>query len=115
MIRIDPNSLNAEMVRGDTGTFSVRPKINGEYVLKEGDHLWFTVRKIKDKTILLQKDVTEFEDGMAEVIIKPSDTANFEIGNYIYDLKMIREDGTVDSLIPGGRDSAYFSIKRGVK
>jgi hypothetical protein len=115
MIRIDPNSLNAEMVRGDTGTFSVRPKINGEYVLKEGDHLWFTVRKIKDKTILLQKDVTEFDDGKAEIIINPSDTANFEIGNYIYDLKMIREDGTVDSLIPGGRDSAYLSIKRGVK
>lgn len=103
------------MVRGDTGTFSVRPKINGEYVLKDGDHLWFTVRKIKDQTILIQKDVTEFEDGIAEVVISPSDTANLEIGNYIYDLKMIREDGTVDSLIPGGRDSAYFSIKRGVK
>lgn len=103
------------MVRGDTGTFSVRPKINGEYVLKDGDHLWFTVRKIKDKTILLQKDVTDFTDGKAEVIIEPIDTANFEIGNYIYDLKMIRSDGTVDSLIPGGRDSAYFSIKRGVK
>lgn len=103
------------MVRGDTGTFSVRPKVNGEYVLKDGDHLWFTVRKIKDHTILLQKDVTEFEDGKAEIIIAPSDTENFEIGNYIYDLKMIRSDGTVDSLIPGGRDSAYFSIKRGVK
>jgi hypothetical protein len=103
------------MVRGDTGTFSVRPKVNGEYVLKDGDHLWFTVRKIKDKTILLQKDITTFEDGKAEVIINPNDTANFEIGNYIYDLKMIRSDGTVDSLIPGGRDSAYFSIKRGVK
>lgn len=115
MIRIDPNSLNAEMVRGDTGTFSVRPKINGEYVLKDGDHLWFTVRKIKDQTILLQKDVTEFENGIAAVIINPSDTASLEIGNYIYDLKMIRGDGTVDSLIPGGRDSAYFSIKRGVK
>lgn len=103
------------MVRGNTGTFSVRPKINGEYALKEGDHLWFTVRKIKDKTILLQKDITEFEDGKAEIVITPNDTANFEIGNYIYDLVMIRSDGTVDSLIPGGRDTAYFSIKRGVK
>ena len=103
------------MVRGDTGTFSIRPKINGEYVLKDGDHLWFTVRKIKDKTILMQKDVTTFDDGKAEVIINPSDTENFEIGNYIYDLKMVRSDGTVDSLIPGGRDSAYLSIKRGVK
>ena len=56
------------MVRGDTGTFSVRPKVNGEYVLKDGDHLWFTVRKIKDKTILLQKDVTEFDDGNKECV-----------------------------------------------
>ena len=103
------------MVRGNTGTFSVRPKINGEYVLKEGDHLWFTVRKIKDRTILLQKDITEFEDGKAEIVITPSDTENFEIGNYIYDLVMIRSDGSVDSLMPNGKDTAYFSIKRGVK
>lgn len=103
------------MVRGNTGTFSVRPKINGEYALKDGDHLWFTVRKIKDKTILLQKDITTFEDGKAEIVISPSDTENFELGNYIYDLVMVRSDGSVDSLIPGGRDTAYFSIKRGVK
>lgn len=103
------------MVRGNTGTFSVRPKINGEYVLKEGDHLWFTVRKIKDKTILLQKDIDTFEDGKAEIVIEPNDTANFEIGNYIYDLVMIRSDGTVDSLMPNGKDTAYFCIKRGVK
>lgn len=103
------------MVRGNTGNFSIAPKINGEYVLKPGDHVWFTLRKIKDNTILLQKDITEFENGIAEVIIEPNDTANFELGNYIYDLVMIRSDGTVDSLIPGGRDTAYFSIKRGVK
>ena len=115
MIRINPKTLDAEMVRGNTGTFSVRPKIKGEYALKDGDHLYFTIRKIKDRTILLQKDITEFEDGEAEVVINPEDTDDFEIGNYIYDLVMIRSDGTVDSLIPGGRDSAYFSIKRGVK
>lgn len=103
------------MVRGNTGTFSVRPRINGETVLQEGDHLYFTVRKIKDRTILLEKDITDFEDGKAEIIITPEDTDDFEIGNYIYDLVMVRSDGTVDSLIPGGRDTAYFSIKRGVK
>ena len=103
------------MVRGNTGTFSVRPRVNGEIVLQEGDHLYFTVRKIKDRTILLEKDITDFEDGKAEIIITPQDTENFEIGNYIYDLVMVRSDGNVDSLIPGGRDTAYFSIKRGVK
>ena len=77
--------------------------------------MYFTLRKIKDDRVLLQKDVTTFEDGKAEVIITPSETENLEIGNYIYDLVMVRADGTVDSLIPGGKDTAYFSVKRGVK
>ncbi len=115
MIRINPRTLDAEMVRGNTGTFSIAPKINGEYVLQEGDHIWFTLRKIKDNRILIQKDITTFNDGVAEIVINPSDTENLEIGNYIYDLVMVRGDGSVDSLIPGGKDTAYFSIKRGVK
>ena len=115
MIRINPRTLDAEMVRGNTGTFSIAPKINGEYVLQEGDHIWFTLRKVKDNRILIQKDITTFNDGVAEIVINPSDTENLEIGNYIYDLVMVRGDGSVDSLIPGGKDTAYFSIKRGVK
>lgn len=105
-------------MRGNTGTFSVRPKINGEYVLKDGDTLYFTIRKIKqapNEDPLFQKTVTTFEDGRADIVITPSDLDTFELGNYIYDLVMVRSDGTVDSLIPGGRDTAYFSIKRGVK
>lgn len=106
------------MVRGNTGTFSVRPKINGEYVLKDGDTLYFTVRKTKatvNEPFVFQIPVTQFEDGKADIVIEPSRTQNLEIGNYIYDLVMVRSDGTVDSLIPGGRDSAYFCLKRGVK
>lgn len=115
MISIDKRTLNSSMVRGTTGAFSIRPKIDGENVLKEGDHVYFTVRKGKDKPIVLQKDVTVFEDGAAEIVINPSDTANFEIGNYIFDIQMTRADGTVDSLIPGNRDIAYLTIKRGAK
>ena len=96
------------MVRGDTGAFSVKPKIKGENVLQEGDHLYFTLRKLK-------KDVDTFEEGVAEIVIETADTTNLEIGNYLYDLVMVRSDGTVDSLIPGGRDTAYFVIKKGVK
>lgn len=118
MIRINPNTLDAEMVRGNTGTFSVRPKINGEYALQEGDSLYFTIRKIKQKTDeepLYQDVITEFEDGRADITITPEVTENWTIGNYIYDLVMVRSDGSVDSLIPGGRDTAYFCLKKGVK
>ena len=115
MIRINPVTMDAEMVRGDTGTFSIRPKIKGENVLQDGDVVWFTLRKLQDRAILLQKQVTEFEDGIAVIPIEPSDTAALEIGNYLYDLKLNRSDGNVDTLLPAGNDTAYFTIKRGVK
>lgn len=115
MIRINKRTLDSEMVRGDTGAFSVRPMIRGEYVLQDGDQVWFTVRKIKDQTIVIQKMTDEFEDYAAGFVINPEDTIPLELGNYIFDLKLIRGDGTVDSLIPGGRDTAYLAIKRGVK
>ena len=63
----------------------------------------------------MQKSATEFEDGVGTIPIESIDTENLEPGNYIYDLVVIRADGTRDSLIPGNRDDAYFVVKRGVK
>lgn len=114
-IRINPNTLDAEMVRGNTGTFSVRPKINGENALQEGDKLWITIRTIKDGNIKHQDHIDVFEDGRADIVITPEITQNWDLGNYVYDLVMERSDGSIDSLMPGGRDSAYFCLKRGVK
>lgn len=114
MIKINPINLDAEMVIGDTGTFSFTPKIDKEKFLTDGDTVYFTVRKLLDKSVVMQKVITEFEDGKCEVIINPSDTSNLEADNYIYDLKLIRGDGNVDSLIPN-RPYAYFSLKKGVK
>ena len=114
MIKINPINLDAEMVIGDTGTFSFTPKIDGNAFLKDGDTVYFTVRKLLDKSILIQKVITEFEDGKCEITINPSDTTVLEPDNYMYDLKLIRGDGTVDSLIPNN-PYAYFSLKRGVK
>lgn len=114
MIRFNPHTLDAEMPIGDTGTFSIKPKINDEPLLKDGDHVWFTLRKLKDNTILIQKEVTTFEDGVATIPILPSDTVNMNAGNYIYDIVLIRSDGTTDTLIPN-RPFAYFQLKKGVK
>ena len=115
MIRFNKATLDAEMVIGDTGDFPVKPKINGEYALEQGDHIWFTLRKLKDKSILLQKDVTTIEDHEAIVPIPPSDTEYMDAGTYLYDLKWIRNDGTVDTLLPNGKESAFFVLKKGVK
>lgn len=114
MIKFNQNNLDAEMVIGDTGTFSLSVKVNGESILKTGDVIYFTIRKLLDDAIIIQKQITEFEDGICTITIEPGETSTLNEDNYIYDLKYYREDGTVDSLIPN-RPYAYFSLKRGVK
>lgn len=84
-------------------------------MLVDGSTLYFTLRKTKNGPIILQKTATEFDEGKGTISIESSDTENLEPGNYIYDLVVVRDDGTRDSLIPGNRDDAYFVVKRGVK
>jgi len=109
--------MDIEINRRDTGIIPIRPTVKetGDYLLEEGTTLYFTLRKNKDSTILLQKSTTEFEDGWGVIQIDSSDTENIEEGTYIYDLVGIRADGTRDTFLPRGRDSLYFVIKRGVK
>lgn len=105
------------MIRRDTGAIPLRPKIKNteDYILVEGNTLYFTLRKLKDSEIIMEKSVTEFDDGWGVITIDSSDTENIEEGTYIYDLVVIRSDGTRDTLLPQGRDSLYFVIKKGVK
>lgn len=114
MIKINPLNLDAEMVIGDTGTFSLTPKIDDKAFLTDGDTVYFTVRKLLDQSIILQKTITEFENGACSIIINPEDTEYLDPDNYIYDLKLVRADGTVDTLIPNN-PYAHFSLKKGVK
>ena len=115
MIKISPVNLDAEMVIGTTGTFSFNVKLNGENILKDVDTIYFTLRKLIDNSIILQKVITEFPDGICTISIEPVDTLNIvSDDNYIYDIQLVRFDGTIDSLIPN-RPFAYFSLKRGVK
>lgn len=105
------------MIKRDTGPISVRPKMKdtGEYFLTEGATLYFTLRKLQDRSIVIQKYTTDFEDGIGSIVLESDDTENLDEGTYIYDLVMVREDGTRDTLLPEGRDSLYFVIKKGVK
>ena len=110
--------MDIEIIRRDTGPISVRPKVKGtqnEYLLTDGATLYFTLRKLKDGQIVLNKSVTEFEDGIGTIVLESEDTANLDLGTYIYDLVVIRSDGTRDTLIPQGKGSLYFVIKEGVK
>lgn len=114
-IKMNPITLDAELVRGDTGTFSFTLTINEKEFLTDEDRVWFTLKKIKGESIILQKEIKEFPNGVVTIPIPPSDTANLEPGNYIYDLKLYRKDGNVDTLLPNGKPHAYFALKKGVK
>ena len=110
--------MDIEMIKRDTGPISVRPKVKGtqdEYLLTDGATLYFTLRKLKDRQIIMSKSTTEFEDGIGSIVLESDDTKDLDIGTYIYDLVVIRADGTRDTLIPEGKGSLYFVIKEGVK
>ena len=83
--------------------------------MEEGATLYFTLRKLQDSSVILEKQVTEFDDGWGVITIESEDTENIEPGTYIYDQVVIRADGTRDTLLPEGRKSLYFVIKEGVK
>lgn len=117
MIRINPKTMDIEIIRRDTGPISVRPKVKdtGDYLLTNGATLYFTLRKLKDRQVIMTKSTTDFEDGIGCILLESSDTVDLEVGTYLYDLVVIRADGTRDTLIPQGRGSLYFVIKEGVK
>ncbi len=122
MIKFNNVTLDAEMVLGDTGTFSITPKLDGDTYLTDGDTLYFTVKERRskgssDKTeqelTKITKTITTFDNGTATIPIEPSDTSSLAAGTYIYDIKITRGDGTVDTLTPNGQ--AYFTLKKGVR
>lgn len=122
MIKFNSVTLDAEMVLGDTGTFSITPRLDGDTYLTTGDTVYFTVKerrrkddsdKTEEQLTKIAKEITEFSSGTATIPIESSDTENMSAGTYIYDIKVERNDGTVDTLTPNGQ--AYFTLKKGVK
>ena len=115
MIKFNPNTLDAELVQGNTGTFSFSlvDKNTGKSFVNPGDEVWFTLKKIIDQSIIIQKKITEFPNNLVTIPLSPAETKDLEEGNYIYDLKLKRSDGNIDTLNPN-RPYSYFSVKKGV-
>lgn len=114
MIKINKNTLDMELVQGDTGTFSfsLLNKNTGEQFVQDGDLISFTIKKIVDKSEILRKEITSFPDGVIVIPLPPEETAEIEPGNYIYSLRLERKDGNVDTLNPN-RPYSNFSVKKG--
>lgn len=100
MNRID-RTYHMAMIRGDTFRFSVRPLIDGEPVLEDGDTIYFTVKKNeKTEEVILQKVITVFtEEQVAIVEIRPEDTRGLPYKVYRYDIQLTRANGDVHTIV----------------
>ena len=91
------------MTRGDTESLTVEV-IGSDGILiplTEGtDIIYFTVKKSVHVTqILLQKIITTFTDGRAEIFLEQGDTKDLSYGIYIYDVQWNRGTSAVSTII----------------
>ncbi len=100
-MRITGNSIS--MIRGDSESIIVSCKdSNGDPVpFEPGDTVYFTVKETVNTDVkLLQKQVTEFENGKAIIEILPEDTKHLRFQSYVYDIQLTKAGGVVTTIIP---------------
>lgn len=100
---------NISMTRGDSEAIKVTVKdtLGNIIPLVTGDTIHFTVREnVMHPTKVIEKIITEFDDGKALININPQDTGNLKFATYYYDIQLTKEDGTVKTIIT----PAYFTI-----
>ena len=94
---------NISMTRGDSEAIKVTVKDTIENVvpLLTGDTIYFTVREYTlNTTKIIEKIITEFDDGEALITINPQDTNDLSFAYYVYDIQLTRENGMVKTIIP---------------
>ena len=104
---------NISMIRGDSQSIivSVKDKDGNEVPLITGDIIYLTVKhSVNTEEKVLQKVVTQFEDGNAIIEITPDDTKDIPFKTYVYDIQLNRVDGTVSTIVP----PSNFTIDREV-
>jgi len=99
------NGTKLAMIRGDTELISVSMKNEAGVALpfEVGDIVYFTVKKsVSTETILLQKIIEEFNEGVAEITIEPDDTKELAYGTYKYDVQFNRGTEVKTIVAPSG-------------
>lgn len=112
MLKVQGSSIF--MPSGDSGTFNITVRetdaLGVQHVrqLVSGDVITFTVKRTLTKTaeIIIQKVITTFEDGIAVVRIKASDTENIMPGRLFYEVELMSptddpDDPDVDTFLTG--------------
>ena len=95
------DGTNVTMTRGDSESFVVIYRIGGVKVpLVTGDRVYLTIKARETDTVkALQKIVTEFVNGTAEIIINPVDTQALPFKTFVYDVQINFANGNVKTVI----------------
>ena len=97
---------NISMTRGDSETIKVTLKdtLGNVVPLVAGDIIRLTVReKMLSPIKIIEKTITEFDDGQALIAIHPQDTSGLRFTSYVYDIQLTRANGTVKTIITPSR------------
>lgn len=101
MVRV--NGTTITMTRGDTLTVQIAiNKADGTpYEPEQGDAVRFALKKdYSDKAPLIMKTI-DIEDLCLTLV--PNDTKKLAFGDYVYDIELTQEDGTVDTFVAKAR------------
>jgi hypothetical protein len=94
---------NLSMIRGDSEsiTISYDARNDTETLFEDGDIVYFTVKySVNSEKKLLQKIVTEFDNGKAIIEILPEDTKHMPFRTFVYDIQLNKLNGTVTTIVP---------------
>lgn len=108
MLIFDKETKAMSIIAKDTGDFVVSI---GNYLLADGDKVYFTVNSELEKPEpLIQKVVDTFVDNKAVIRLTTEDT-DIPVGNYYYDVEVNTADGRVDTIMGPSK----FKVMGGVK
>lgn len=108
MLIFDKETKAMSIIAKDTGDFVVSI---GNYLLADGDKVYFTVNSELEKPEpLIQKVVDTFIDNKAVIRLTTEDT-DIPVGSYYYDVEINTADGRVDTIMGPSK----FKVMGGVK
>jgi len=105
MFRVEGTAIH--LTRGDTMKLNLKLKVGiKEYVPKEGDMIYFSLKRAKldsenanfiDEEPLVTKAINPIETTV--LTLDPADTSGLKFGTYMYDMRIEMYDGTVDTFL----------------
>lgn len=106
------NDLKITITRGDSGLVRLAILEDGEEspFTNGADEVRFAVKEYPGASeSIFETTITQFIDGVAEIIIPSSATQGVSVGNYIYGIQWI-DDGEVRTIVPGADFLGQYPI-----